>query len=217
MCTLITLFPACLCEGAVLSHSGRERDAKCSLWISRGQPHRTAGGETPSPRETDQPGCQVSAEDVKYDPKHEQTVTITRWAQPLCSQVWTWHPPASQTGVHEDGQCHRSWVSAPTPTPTPAPATSDTWPHYLFLMHIHKCQNGKILSLGTWRSKAKLLTCRRENWSQRESTRESPYLERRNVGWVWVTADLQGESENKAFLRTSCVLFLTPPLFFFLS
>lgn len=113
----------CLCEGAFLTHSGWEWDAQRPLWISRGQPHRTVGGETASPRASDQPGCQVSSGRGRRYSGDKQTESdsaqmilkltemIPQWAQPLCTQVWARHPPASQTGVYEDWQCHRSWVS----------------------------------------------------------------------------------------------------------
>lgn len=50
------------------------------------------------------------------------------------------------------------------------------------LSSVLNCPNHVCWPSDTWRSRAKLLTCRRERWFQRESTRELPSLERRNVG-----------------------------------
>lgn len=75
----------CICEGAVLPQPGREWDAQRPLWISWGQPHRTAGGETPSPRAADQPRCQVSKRKeggrwLIYERMWDCAVMILKWA-----------------------------------------------------------------------------------------------------------------------------------------
>lgn len=214
---MVIMFFVCLCEGAVLPHSGREWDAQRSLWISRGQPHRTAGGETSSPRAADQPGCQVSDEEgrrliVNVQTQSDSvamilklTAMIPKWAQPLCAQVWTRHPPASQTGVHEDRQCHRSGVSV-------SPGNSHLIVHWVHMyLNLPEWKIIVNLWLDTWRSRAKLPSYRRENWFQSESTRESLFLERRNVGWVRVTAAIEGGLEvfQRRSLLFSFVSFIT--------
>lgn len=168
------LLAACLHKGAVLSHSGGEWDAKCSLWIPRGQPNWAAGGETPSPRETNQPGCEVIAEGCKI---------VAQWKN---KQMWLnpsllpfrFEPDillrAKQEFLKTDSATDLEWVFLLTLTfSLPAEYMSCKVPKWKSILN---------LSLDTWRSKAKPLSCRRENWFQRESTKESLFLERRNVG-----------------------------------
>lgn len=179
---LFTLLSVCLCEGAVLPHSGREWDAQRPLWISRGQPHRTAWGETSSSRAADQPGCQVSAEKGRrlsvniqtcmtvFDPK-VSSASLCSGLNPTSS----YEPNKSswRLTVPQISSEHFPWLNA----------THDI--NHPTHLHLNKLSEYKIivdLSSDTWKSRAKLLTCRRESWFQRRSTRESLFLERRNVG-----------------------------------